>query len=173
MMSTRWRQREVAIRKGVGGSPVSAEEKNKALVREFFEEAWGQGNLAAVDEFMAADYVEHPRPSTLPPGTEGLKQLIASYRTAFPDLQTTLDDIFAEDEMVAFRWSVSGTHMGDWLGISPTGNHVAATGITLLRVALGKVVEGWTSMDLRPAEEELQWLTEGGGEASSGDISLA
>jgi len=69
---------------------MSAEEKNKALVRESFEEAWGKGNVAAVDEFMAADYVEHPRPSTLPPGTEGLKQLIASYRAAFPDLKSTL-----------------------------------------------------------------------------------
>jgi steroid delta-isomerase-like uncharacterized protein len=152
---------------------MSAEEKNKALVSTFFEEAWGKGNMAAVDEFMAADYVEHPRPSTLAPGTEGLKQLIASYRTAFPDLKTTLDDIFAEGEMVAFRWSVSGTHLGDWLGIPPTGNHVAATGITLFRIALGKVVESWTSIDLSPAEEELQWLTEGGGGARSGDIPLA
>jgi len=82
---------------------VSVEEKNKALVREFLEEAWGKGNIAAVDEFMAADYVEHPRPSTLPPGAEGLKQLILAYRTAFPDLKMTLDDIFGEGEMVAFR----------------------------------------------------------------------
>ena len=51
---------------------MSVEEKNKALVREFFEEAWGKGNMAAVDKFMAADYVEHPRPSTLSPGAEGL-----------------------------------------------------------------------------------------------------
>jgi predicted ester cyclase len=152
---------------------VSSDKLNKALVREFFEEAWIKGNVAAVDEFMAADYVEHPRPPTLPPGTEGMKQLIGAYRMAFPDLNVALDDIFAEAEMVAFRWSVSGTHLGDWLGIPPTGNHVAATGITLFRVAFGKVVEGWTSMDLSPAEEELQWLTEGGGEASSGDISLA
>jgi ketosteroid isomerase-like protein len=63
-------------------APVSVEENNKALVREFFEEAWGKGNMAAVDEFMAADYVEHPRPSTLSPGAKGLKQLIAAYRTA-------------------------------------------------------------------------------------------
>ena len=151
---------------------MSAEEKNKALVREFFEEAWGRGNLAAVDQFMAADYIEHPRPPTLRPGTEGLKQLIAAYRTAFPDLAMTLDDIFAEGEMVAFRWSVGGTHLGDWLGIRPTGNHVAATGITLFRVAFGKVMEGWTSIDLSPAEEELQWLTEGGSGARSGGLSF-
>jgi steroid delta-isomerase-like uncharacterized protein len=152
---------------------MSAEEKNKALVREFFEEAWGKGNVAAVDEFMAADYVEHPRPSTLPPGTEGLKQLIASYRTAFPDLKAALDDIFAEGEMVAFRWSVGGTHLGDWLGIPPTGNHVTANGITLFRIVLGKVVESWTSIDLNPAEEELQWSTQGDGGARSSEISLS
>jgi predicted ester cyclase len=127
----------------------------------------------AVDEFMAAEYVEHPRPSTLPPGTEGLKQLIASYRTAFPDLKMTLDDIFAEGEMVAFRWSVSGTHLGDWLGVPPTGNHVTATGITLFRIAGEKVVESWTSIDLSPTEEELQWLTEGGQGTRSSDIPLA
>jgi len=152
---------------------VPVEEKNKALVREFFEEAWGKGNMAAVDEFMAADYVEHPRPSTLSPGPEGLKQLIAAYRTAFPDLKMMLDDIFAEGDRVAFRWNVSGTHLGEWLSIPPTGNHVAANGITVFRISDGKVVESWTSIDLSPAEEELQWLAEGGGGARSADISLA
>jgi steroid delta-isomerase-like uncharacterized protein len=171
-VSIRWRKRELAIREG-DGSPVSAEESNKALVRDFFEEAWVRGNVAAVDEFMAADYVEHPRPFTLPPGTEGLKQLIASYRTAFPDLKMTLDDIFGEGEMVALRWSVSGTHLGDWLGVPPTGNHVMATGITTFRIVGGRVMESWTSIDLNPAEEELQWLTEGGGGPMSGDVSLA
>src|SRR5215210_7240456 len=166
------RKRELAICKG-GGTPVSAEERNKALVREFFEEAWVKGNVAAVDEFMAAEYVEHPRPSTLPPGTEGLKQLIAAYRTAFPDLMMSLDDIFAEGGRVAFRWSVSGTHLGDWLGVPPTGNHVTATGITVFRIAGEKVVESWTSIDLSPTEEELHWLTQGGGEATSGDIASA
>src|SRR5215212_8356889 len=150
---------------------MSAEEKNKALVRRFFEEAWVKGNVSAVDEFMAADYVEHPRPSTLPPGAEGLQQLTLAYRTAFPDLKLTLDDIFAEGEMVAFRWSVSGTHLGEWLGVPPTGNHVRATGITNFRIAGGKVEESWTSIDLGPTEEEQRWLTEGSGWPTSGDSS--
>jgi steroid delta-isomerase-like uncharacterized protein len=152
-------------------APVSAEEKNKALVRRFHEEAWIKGNVAAVDEYVAADYVEHPIPSGLPPGPEGLKQAITAYRTAFPDWKTTLDDIFAEDDRVAYRWSVSGTHLGDWLGIPPTGNHMTATGITVYRIAGGKVVEGWISIiEMSPTEEELQWLTEGGGWPRSGDI---
>jgi steroid delta-isomerase-like uncharacterized protein len=149
---------------------VSVEEKHKALVRRFHEEAWNKGNVAAVDEFMAADYVDYPIPSGLPPGTEGLKQTITTYRTAFPDLKATVDDIFAEGDRVAYRWSTRGTHLGEWLGIPPTGYHMAATGITLFRIAGGKVVEGWTSMDLSPTDEELRWLTEGGGWPRSGDI---
>jgi predicted ester cyclase len=147
-----------------------AEENNKALVRRYFEEVWGKGNLAAVDDFMAADYAEHPRPSGLSPGSEGLKQLNAAYQSAFPDLRTSLDDIFAEGDRVAFRWSFRGTHLGYWLGTPPTGNHMTATGITVFRIAFGKVVESWTSIDLSPSEEELRWLTEGGG-PRSGDIS--
>jgi steroid delta-isomerase-like uncharacterized protein len=150
-----------------------AEEKNKALVSKFFEEAWGKGNLAAVAEFMATDYVAHHIPSGLPPGAEGLKQLIAAYRTAIPDLKINLDDIFGKGDRVAFRWSVSGTHLGDWFGVSPTGDHVRATGITIFRIAGGKVVESWTSIDLNPSEEELQRLTEGSGGTTREAISLA
>jgi steroid delta-isomerase-like uncharacterized protein len=152
---------------------MSAEEKNKALVRKFFEEAWGKGNLAAVAEFMATDYVAHHVPSGLPPGADGLKQLIAAYRTAFPDLKSNLNDIFGKGDRVAFRWSVSGTHLGDWFGVSPTGDHVATTGITIFRIDGGKVVEGWTSIDLNPSEEELQRLIEGSGGTTRGDIALA
>ena len=153
---------------------MPAEEKNEALVREFFEEAWGKGNLAAVAEFMATDYVAHHIPSGLPPGAEGLKQLIAAYRRAFPDLKSNLNDIFGKGNRVAFRWSVSGTHLGDWFGVSATGDHVATTGITIFRIDGGKVVEGWTSIDLNPSEEELQLsLIEGSGGTTRDDIALA
>jgi steroid delta-isomerase-like uncharacterized protein len=152
---------------------MSAEVKNEALVRKFFEEAWGKGNLAAVAEFMATDYVAHHVPSGLPPGAEGLKQLIAAYRRAFPDLKSNLNDIFGQGDRVAFRWSVSGTHLGDWFGVSATGDHVATTGITIFRIDGGKVVEGWTSIDLNPSEEELQRLIEGSGGTTRGDIALA
>jgi steroid delta-isomerase-like uncharacterized protein len=150
--------------------PVSeVEEKNKALVRRYYEEVWSKGNVAAIDEFMAADYVPHSLPTGLQPGPEGLKQMINTYRTAFPDLKATLEDIFAEAEMVAFRWSVSGTHLGEWLDIPPTSYHARATGITVFRIANGQVVESWTSTDLSPTEEELRWLTEVGGWPRSGD----
>src|SRR5918998_1196540 len=148
---------------------MSEAEENKALVRKFYEEAWVKGNADAVDEFIAADYVEHG----LPTGAEGLKRSITAYRTAFPDWKTTLDDIFSEGEMVTCLWSTSGTHLGDWFGIPPTGNHFTATGISVLRIAGGKVVENWTSIDLSPSEEELRGLTEGGEWPGSGEIPAA
>src|SRR5918999_1743223 len=109
--------REKRVGKEGKEAPVSAEEKekNKALASKFFEEAWGKDNLAAVDEFIATDYVMHPIPSGLLPGPEGTKQAITTYRTAFPDLQATVDDVFAGGDRVALRWSIRGTHLGDWL----------------------------------------------------------
>jgi predicted ester cyclase len=155
-------------------APVSDKvEKNKALVSRYFTEAWSKGNVAAVDEFIAPNYVEHPITSgVLPPGPEGLKEAITTYHTAFPDLEATLDDIFAEGEMVAYRWILGGSHLGEWLGIPPTGNHFTASGISVYRIAEGKMVEGWISIiEMSPTEEEQRWLTEGSrGPRSSGDL---
>jgi serine phosphatase RsbU (regulator of sigma subunit)/predicted ester cyclase len=138
-------------------------EENKALIRRFFEEAWINRNPAAVDEFMAPDYVEHAGiPGSRSSGGDALKQLIALYRGAFPDLRSTIEDIFTEGDRVAYRWTARGTHLGEWAGISPTGNHMAATGITIFRIAEDKIVEGWTSVDLSRSEEELRWITESG-----------
>jgi predicted ester cyclase len=151
-------------------APVSAEE-NKALVRWWWEEVWGKGNVAAVDEFMAANYVDHPSLPGLPPGPEGMKQALTTYRTGFPDLKATLDDILAEGDRVALRWSARDTHLGEWLGVPPTGQHFTMSGISVFRIAEGKAVEGWNSIEVNPTEEEQRWLSEGGGGPSrSGDL---
>jgi steroid delta-isomerase-like uncharacterized protein len=140
---------------------VSAQE-NEALVRRYFEEAWGKGNLAAVDEFLTADYVEHSVPAGSQPGRDTLKQFVAMYHEAFPDVKCTLHDIFAQADRVAYRWSASGTHLGEWAGIPTTGLHMTTRGITILRIVGGKCVEGWASVDISRSEEEKRWLSEGG-----------
>ena len=147
------------------------EQKNKALTRWWWEEVWVKGNVAATDEFMAANYVDHPGLPGLPPGPEGMKQALTYYRAAAPELQATLDDILAEGEKVALRWSARGTHLGEWLGVPPTGHHFTMSGITIYRIAEGKAVEGWNSIEVNPTEEEQRWFTEGGGwPRRSGDI---
>jgi steroid delta-isomerase-like uncharacterized protein len=140
---------------------VSAQE-NEALVRWFFEEAWGKGNLAAVDEYIAADYVEHTLPLGSQQGRDALKQFVATYHEAFPDLKVTMHDIFGRGDRVVYRWSAGGTHLEEWMGIPPTGLHMTASGMTIHRIVGGKCVEGWASVDISRSEEEQHWLSESG-----------
>src|SRR5215204_2672289 len=140
---------------------MSAQE-NEALVRRYFEEAWVKRNMAAVDELMVPNYVEHQIPDGRLTSRHSLKQLLAMYYKAFPDMKSVLHDILAQGDRVAFRWSVNATHLGDWLGIPPTGNHMRATGITIYRIAEGKALEGWSSVAISRSEEEQRWLSEGG-----------
>jgi serine phosphatase RsbU (regulator of sigma subunit)/predicted ester cyclase len=141
----------------------SEQEKNKALVRRYFEEVWVKGNLAAVDEFIAPDYVEHPVPPGSPPGgRDTLKQRVAMFHDAFPNMKRILHDIFAQGDRVVYRWSASGTHLGKWAGIPPTGLHMTTGGITIHRIAGDRCVEGWGSADVSRSEEEQRWLSEGG-----------
>jgi serine phosphatase RsbU (regulator of sigma subunit)/predicted ester cyclase len=156
-------------------APVSAEE-NEALVRRYFEEAWVKRNLAAVDELMVPNYVEHQIPDGRLPSRHSLKQLLGMYYKAFPDMKSVLHDILAQGDRVMYRWSVSATHLGDWLGIPPTGNHMRATGITIYRITGGKAVVGWSSVAISRSEEEQRWLSEGRrtdeAYTESGDIPL-
>jgi predicted ester cyclase len=166
---------EVRVSKGEEEAPVSAEE-NESLVRRYFEEAWVKRNLAAVDELMVPNYVEHQIPDGRLTSRHSLKQLLAMYYKAFPDMKSVLHDIFAQGDRVMYRWSVNATHLGDWLGISPTGNHMRATGITIYRIVGGKAVEGWSSVAISRSEEEQRWLSEGGttddAHPESGEIPL-
>ena len=147
------------------------EEKNKALTRWWWEEVWVKGNVDATDEFMAPNYVDHPNLPGLPPGPEGMKQALTYYHSASPELEATIDDIFAAGEKVALRWSARATHLGEWLDVPPTGHHFTMSGITIYRIAEGKAVEGWNSIEVNPTEEEKRWFTEGGGwPGRSGDI---
>src|SRR5215216_3341824 len=167
--------RETRVSKGEEEAPVSAEE-NEALVRRYFEEAWVKRNLAAVDEFMVPNYIEHQIPDGRLTSRHSLKQLLAMYYKAFPDMKSILHDVLAQGDRVTYRWSVSATHLGDWLGIPPTGNHMRATGITIYRIVEGKAVEGWSSVAISRSEEEQRWLSEGRRTdevyTESGDIPL-
>ena len=127
---------------------MSAEE-NKRIVRHLFEEAMNRGNLGVVDEVVAPDYVDHDpaNPSDLPPGPEGLKQLMSGYRSAFPDVEMTIEDQIAEGDKVVTRWTARGTHQGDLMGIAPTGKQATITGIFVDRLANGKLVESWANWD--------------------------
>ena len=126
---------------------MSAEE-NKALARQFIEEGFSKGNLAVADAIIAPNFVNHdPGTPPLPSEPEGYKQLVTAYRTAYPDLQLTVDDLFAEGDKVAVRWTARGTHTGPLGDISATGKQAMMTGISVLIIAGGKVAAQYTNWD--------------------------
>jgi steroid delta-isomerase-like uncharacterized protein len=120
-----------------------AEAENKTIARRFNEDVWGRGDQAALEELFAPDFVDHGALPGQTPDREGHKQILAAFRSAFPDLSVTTEDIIAEGDKVVSRWTARGTHQGELLGTAPTGNEVTFTGIDVLRIAEGKVVERW------------------------------
>jgi hypothetical protein len=123
-------------------------EHNKAIVRRLVEELWNKGNLSVADELFAPNY-EHHDASTLDfgRGPESEKKRATLYRTAFPDVRLTIEDIIAEGEIVMARWSCRGTHKGDLSGIAPTGKQITISGVTIARLANSKMAEGWVNWD--------------------------
>ena len=123
-------------------------EHNKAIVRRLLEEVWNKGNLSLVDEVFTPNYEHHD--SSTPDfgrGPESEKKRATLYRTAFPDLRLTIEDIIAEGETVMTRWSCRGTHKGDLSGIAPTGKQFTISGITAGRLANGKIAESYVNWD--------------------------
>jgi steroid delta-isomerase-like uncharacterized protein len=118
-------------------------EANKTIIRRRVEEIWNQGDVAIADELIADDYLSDGR--TI--GREGYKQFVAGVRAAFPDLRFTLDDLVAEGDRVAVRYTARGTHSGAFMGIPPTGKQVTFTGIDLFRIAHGRMAEEWLMFD--------------------------
>jgi predicted ester cyclase len=123
-------------------------EANKALVRRFYEEI-DKGNLDAMDELVAPDYIDH-NPPPFPgfaPGREGLKQAFKLFWEATPGYHR-IEDQIAEGDKVVTRLTSFGKHEGDLPGAPRTGNDMEMTSITIHRIADGKLAEKWSEKDM-------------------------
>jgi steroid delta-isomerase-like uncharacterized protein len=137
---------------------------NKAIANRIFEEIWNEGNLDVADEILDSELVRHDsgNPSASGPvGREGFKQLVSVYRSAFPDIHWTINDMIAEDNLVASRWTATGTHQGELMGIPPTGASVTGTGISIVRIVDGKVKEEWADWDSLAMMQQLGVISPG------------
>jgi len=123
---------------------MSAE--NRALVRRWFEEVWNKGRAAAVDELFAANGVVHGLGEDMH-GPQEFKPFHAAYRDAFPDVKIEIEDMVAEGDKVAFRWSATATHRGNGLKFAATNKPVRFAGMGIIRVENGKLAEGWNIFD--------------------------
>jgi predicted ester cyclase len=110
-------------------------QQNKTLARRWFEDLFSRGDLDAANEILSADFVDHLTRGD-ERGLEELKYYVTVYRTAFPDIQDTVEDIVAEGDKVVVRRTSHGTHQGEFMDVAPTGRHVTFTRMRLLRARL-------------------------------------
>lgn len=120
-------------------------EENKAVVRRFLDALWNQADFGTVDGLLARNYDGHS--STVIHGPGGAKQFVIEMRGAFPDLAFRVADQIAEDNRVATRWTLHGTHREEFQRIPASGRPIQMNGITIFRLEDGKLVEGWTVED--------------------------
>ena len=132
---------------------MSAKE-NKALVHRFVEEFWNEGNTAPADELMAVDAAIH-MPTGEKLNLDELKSFAGAWRESFPDWHSTFEELIAEGDRVAERWTGRGTHRGELWGIPPTDERVEGPGSVFYRIVDGKIVEFRAQFDMMGLMQQL------------------
>jgi steroid delta-isomerase-like uncharacterized protein len=130
--------------------------RNKEIALRFWEDGLSAGNMAALRELLHPDFTMHAAPPGLPPGPEGFITLIGAFRAAFPDYRDEVDEVIAEGDRVAIRWTFHGRHEGSFQGLPATGVEATMEGVSILRLVDGKVVDDWTTMDMLGLLRQLQ-----------------
>jgi predicted ester cyclase len=119
---------------------------NKTIVRRFYAEVIGAGDLSRVEAFVGPEYLDH-NAEEAGRGPSVVRAHVQALRRTFPDFQVQIDDVIAEGDKVVTRVSGRGTHGGEWMGILPTGAVVRVKGINIDRIADGHIVEHWGEAD--------------------------
>jgi steroid delta-isomerase-like uncharacterized protein len=121
-------------------------EENRELVRRFVDEVFVGGNAAAVDELVAEDFVPHTWPYT-GDGRADLRQAMERVSMGLAEVEFTIEDMIGEGDRVAVRLASSATHVGDFMGLSPSGNRYTIGEIHIFRIRDGQIVEHWHQLD--------------------------
>lgn len=130
-------------------------EENKRTVRRYLDEVWNQGRIEASAAHLAPGYLRHGGPGTDPLDAEGQRVRLQGFRTAFPDVGLVVEDMVAEGDLVAFRFTMTGTHRGPFQGIAPTGRRITVPGLDLVRLKDGLLTEHWGGADLNILKGQL------------------
>lgn len=119
----------------------------KALASELYESVWSQGNASKLDELFEPDYTGYvPLVGTV--DREGAKEALRFYRSAFPDLKIEIRELLVEGDKAAVRWTSTGTHQGELLGVPPTGKKLSVDGLTLFECRNGKIARDDSQFDV-------------------------
>lgn len=129
---------------------------NKAIVRRMNNEVWGDGNLDLIDEFVAEGYVEHSNATPEPiHGPEGYKENVRAFHEGFSDVEVTTEELIAEGNTVVNHWTFTATHTGEYVGIEATGSEIQFSGISIIDLEDGKIVEDRAIMDVSGLMQQL------------------
>ena len=133
----------------------SLETSNKAVVERLVRDIVNSGQVELLEQVLADGFVAHGAGSGLT-GSEGMRQLIATWRKAFPDWQDQIEEIVAEGDLVVIKIAARGTHSGPLLGIEPTGEAVEWGMIEMVRLVDGKIAEQWGYSDFSEVVRHLR-----------------
>lgn len=145
-------------------------EANKDVYRRVVAEVVNQGHFDVVDEVFDPSYVDHGAPPGLPPGLEGVKAVFGMFRSGFSDVHFTIDDMIAQDDIVATLVHGEGTNDGPFMGMPPTGKHARWRSVGFFRVRDGKIVEHWGIPDLLGLLIQLGVIPPPPAESASGSV---
>ena len=126
---------------------MNTTEQNKNTVAAFIDSVFTKGDLDAVEEYLAEDFIDHDPPPGAPDGREGIRQAAAMFRAAFPDWHSDTGILVAEGDLVVEQFTASGTHQGEIFGVPPSGRTVSMPGINIWRLRDGRIVERWGRLD--------------------------
>jgi predicted ester cyclase len=130
-------------------------EANIALAKSWFEEVWNKSRREAIDEMLAPEALLHEGESSMK-GPDGFKPFFDRMQSSFSGIRVTIKDAIAHGDKVCLRWSCAMTHTGAGFGIPPTGKRLAVTGMSIVRVEGGRLVEGWQNWDMMGLMQQIQ-----------------
>jgi steroid delta-isomerase-like uncharacterized protein len=130
-------------------------EEERDLGQRWFEEVWNRGRRDAIPEMLAPDAVLHEA-GLDSVGPDGFYPLFDRIHAAMDEIQTTVHETIAEGDRLCVRWSFTAKHSGPGLGIPASGKTIHVTGITIMRIADGKAVEGWQNWDMLGMMEQIR-----------------
>jgi steroid delta-isomerase-like uncharacterized protein len=122
-------------------------EERKAICRWGYLELWNEGNFDVIEEAVSEDVVAHDIVHGELHGPDEIREVIAAFREAFPDLEMTIEDQVGEGDFVVTRYSITGTHSGELDGMPPTGKRLTITGVNVARWSDIRIVEAWETWD--------------------------
>ena len=135
------------------GCPATTEEQNAAIARRWHEDVMNNHDLSVLDEILA------PTTDFDPAGfaeDSGPKQVLGALLVGFPDVHQTVDMIVTQDDLVAIRYSATGTHTGEFQGFAPTGKTITWTGMNFYEIECGRIADVWSEVDAQSRREQLE-----------------